>query len=103
MMVTATEIRKVSWLGGVSRKGMVSPSEVEKESLPAHGHIWQGRRLRSGALFVVGSIPEAMGSQTWEGTVMTQALKIGDVVQLNSGGSKMTVAGLQSDGAVRCV
>ena len=34
---------------------------------------------------------------------MAQALKIGDIVQLNSGGPKMTVAGLQSDGAVRCV
>jgi uncharacterized protein YodC (DUF2158 family) len=34
---------------------------------------------------------------------MAQELKIGDVVQLNSGGPKMTVAGLQSDGAVRCV
>jgi len=33
---------------------------------------------------------------------MAQALKIGDVVQLNSGGPKMTVAGLQSD-TVRCV
>jgi uncharacterized protein YodC (DUF2158 family) len=36
---------------------------------------------------------------------MAQALKIGDVVQLSSGGPKMTVATLQSDGAgtVRCV
>jgi uncharacterized protein YodC (DUF2158 family) len=34
---------------------------------------------------------------------MAQELKVGDVVQLNSGGPKMTVAALQSEGAVRCV
>ena len=34
---------------------------------------------------------------------MAQELKVGEVVQLNSGGLKMTVAALQSEGSVRCV
>jgi uncharacterized protein YodC (DUF2158 family) len=33
---------------------------------------------------------------------MAQAFKVGDVVQLNSGGPKMTVANVQTDGNVRC-
>jgi len=34
---------------------------------------------------------------------MDTNFKPGDVVQLNSGGPKMTVAAVQSDGTLRCV
>ena len=34
---------------------------------------------------------------------MDLAFKPGDVVQLNSGGPKMTVEAVQSDGTLRCV
>ena len=33
---------------------------------------------------------------------IAQAFKVGDVVQLNSGRPKMTVANVQADGNVRC-
>ena len=34
---------------------------------------------------------------------MDESFKPGDVVQLNSGGPKMTVVAAQSDGTLRCV
>ena len=34
---------------------------------------------------------------------MDQAFKPGDVVQLNSGGPRMTVVAVQSDGTLRCI
>jgi uncharacterized protein YodC (DUF2158 family) len=34
---------------------------------------------------------------------MDSSFKPGDVVQLNSGGPKMTVVAVQSDGTLRCV
>jgi uncharacterized protein YodC (DUF2158 family) len=46
-----------------------------------------------------------VGSDVVEGTEMEMdlAFKPGDVVQLNSGGPKMTVEAVQSDGTLRCV
>jgi uncharacterized protein YodC (DUF2158 family) len=38
-----------------------------------------------------------------EGTEMDLTFKPGDVVQLNSGGPKMTVVAVQSDGTLRCI